>query len=75
MRRLTIRTLIIAALIALLAGAAYAQGGGGRRQTSAKSEQKTEDLAKKSADEKAYKDALEKIPESKEKPDPWKSMR
>lgn len=69
------RTLIIAALITLLAGAAYAQGAGGRRHSSAKAEQNTEDLAKKKANEKAYKDALEKIPESKERPDPWKSMR
>src|SRR5450830_1532722 len=37
--------------------------------------QKTEDLAKKKADEQAYKDALKQIPVSKEKPDPWKTMR
>ena len=46
------RTLIIAALIAALAGAAHAQGAGGKRQSPAKSEQKTEDQAKKKADEK-----------------------
>jgi hypothetical protein len=73
---MAMRTLIAAALIASLAGAAYAQGVGPRRGTpQAKPAQKTEDLAKKKADEKAYNDALKKIPESKEKPDPWKTMR
>ena len=70
------RTLLAAALIALLAGAAHAQGmGPGKRQASPKAAQKTEDPAKKKADEKAYRDALDKIPESKDKPDPWKAMR
>ncbi len=70
------RSLIAAALIASLAGAAHAQGvGGGKRHSPAKAEHSAEDLAKKKADEKAYKDALDKIPESKEKTDPWKSMR
>jgi hypothetical protein len=74
MRILTTRTLIAAATIALLAVTAQAQGvGKGNRQ--ATDPKKTENLAKKKADEKAYKDALEKIPESKEKPDPWKTMR
>ncbi|MGH6795824.1 MAG: hypothetical protein ACREDH_11690 [Methylocella sp.] len=71
------RSLVAAALIALLAGAAYAQGGvaGGKRHGKGQSEQRKEDPAKKKAEEKAYQDALEKIPESKEKPDPWKAMR
>jgi hypothetical protein len=70
------RSLIAAALIALLAAAAHAQGvGPGKRHSSPKAAQKTEDLAKKKAEEKAYQDALDKIPESKEKPDPWKTMR
>ena len=74
MRDLTTRTLIAAATIALLAVTAQAQGvGKGNRQPT--DTKKTENLAKKKADEKAYKDALEKIPESKEKPDPWKTMR
>jgi hypothetical protein len=74
MRVLTTRTFIAAAIIALLAVAAHAQGvGKGKRQPT--DTQKPENLAKKKADEKAYKDALEKIPESKEKPDPWKTMR
>ncbi len=69
------RTLLAAALIALLAGTAYAQGVAGKRHTQPQAEQKKEDLAKKKAHEKAYQDALGKIPESNVKPDPWKSMR
>ena len=70
------RTLIAAAIIALLAVAAHAQGVGNRRApTQPQVAPKMENAAKKKADEKAYKDALDKIPESKEKPDPWKTMR
>ena len=45
--------------------------GGKRRQGD---EKKTEQPEKK-IDEKAYKAALERIPDSKEKYDPWGSMR
>ena len=70
------RTLVAAALIALLAVAAHAQGAGTRKGASPPPEtQKKEDLVKKKADEQAYKDALKQIPEAKEKPDPWKTMR
>ena len=69
------RTLLVAAFIALFAVAANAQGAGARKGASEKSEARKEDLAKKKADEQAYKDALRQIPESKEKPDPWKTMR
>jgi hypothetical protein len=69
------RTLLVAAFIALLAVAANAQGAGARKGASQQSEARKEDLAKKKADEQAYKDALKQIPESKEKPDPWKTMR
>lgn len=69
------RTLLVAAFIALLAAAANAQGTGARKGASRQSEARKEDLAKKKADEQAYKDALKQIPESKEKPDPWKTMR
>ena len=68
------RTLIAALAIALLAVAAHAQGmGKGQRQQ--KPVQKTEDVAKKKALDEDYKNALKNIPESKEKPDPWKTMR
>lgn len=66
-------------VLALLATPVYAQmgmggggmgGGGGRHQ-------KTNDKAapaKPKVDEKAYKAALDKIPDSKEKFDPWGSL-
>jgi hypothetical protein len=71
------RTLIAAVMVALLTVAAHAQDGAtmGKRQQASAPAAKKEDPAKKKAEEKAYKDALDKIPESKEKPDPWKSMR
>ena len=62
------RTLTVAAaLLALLALPAEAQMGGGRRHgDDKKAEQK-----KPQVDEKAYKEALKRIPDSKEKYDPW----
>jgi len=70
------RSLLAAALIALMAGSAYAQGGvAGKRRGQAQSDQHKENPAKKKAEEKAYQDALEKIPDAKDKPDPWKTMR
>src|SRR5260370_37710279 len=61
----------VVAILALIAMPAHAQmcgGGGGKRQRGGdqKSEQK-----KPQVDEKAYKAALESIPEPKEKYDPW----
>jgi hypothetical protein len=56
---------------ALIAMPAQAQMGGKRRQGDDK---KTEQPEKK-IDEKAYKAALERIPDSREKYDPWGSMR
>lgn len=68
------RVLIAALAIALLTVTVHAQGmGKGQRQQ--KPVQKTEDLAKKKALEQDYKNALKNIPEVKEKPDPWKTMR
>jgi len=62
------KTLMTAlAVLALLAAPAYAQMGGKRsRGDSNKTEQK-----KPQVDDKAYKAALERIPEPKEKYDPW----
>ena len=58
---------VAAALLALIALPAHAQMGGKRHQgDEKKSEQK-----KPEVDEKAYKAALERIPEPKEKFDPW----
>ena len=69
------RYLILAMAIVLLTCSVHAQEmktGKGRQQQDT---QKTEDKAKRKADEKAYEDALKSIPESKEKLDPWKTMR
>jgi hypothetical protein len=58
---------VAVALLALIAAPAYAQMGGKRpRGDDKKAEQK-----KPQIDEKAYKAALERIPEPKEKYDPW----
>jgi hypothetical protein len=60
-------TVAAAAMLALIALPAHAQLGGKRHQgDEKKSEQK-----KSVVDEKAYKAALERIPEPKEKYDPW----
>jgi hypothetical protein len=58
---------VAATLLALIAAPAYAQVNGKRHQGDAK---KTEEK-KPVVDEKAYKAALERIPDSKEKYDPW----
>jgi len=70
------RYLILATAIVLLTGSVHAQEmktGKGRQHQ--QDTQKAEDNAKRKADQKAYEDALKSIPESKEKLDPWKSMR
>lgn len=68
------RTLMTVMAIALLTTAAQAQGM--RRWDGHKKEpQKTEDRTKKKVDEKAYKDALKKIPDANAPVDPWKGMR
>jgi hypothetical protein len=62
------KALVVAsALLALIVMPAHAQMGGRRHQGEDK---KSEQPAKK-IDEKAYKAALERIPEPKEKYDPW----
>jgi hypothetical protein len=70
-RELSMKTLTVAAaLLALLALPAQAQMGGRRNRDEAKTDQK-----KPRIDEKAYKDALKRIPDSKEKYDPWSGAR
>lgn len=61
-----------AAVLALTVASAQGQMGGGRRhqQDSGQAADK-----KPKVDEKAYKAALERIPESKEKYDPWGGAR
>jgi hypothetical protein len=59
---------LAAVMVALIAVPAHAQMGGGKRHRG--DDQKT-DQKKPQVDEKAYKAALERIPEPKEKYDPW----
>jgi hypothetical protein len=61
--------MVAVAMAALIAAPAYAQMGGGKRHQG-DDNKKTETPAKK-VDEKAYKAALDRIPEPKEKYDPW----
>jgi hypothetical protein len=65
--------LVLAALALVPAEAQMGGGGGGRHHQggdNAKSDQK-----KPQVDEKAYKAALDRIPEPKEKYDPWGAAR
>jgi hypothetical protein len=64
---------IAAAVLALTVASAQAQMGGGGRRHSNESGQKSDNKPK--VDEKAYKAALERIPEPKEKYDPWSGTR
>jgi hypothetical protein len=59
---------VLVAMLALIAAPAYAQMGGGKRH---QSDDKKNDQPAKKVDDKAYKAALERIPEPKEKYDPW----
>jgi hypothetical protein len=58
---------VAVAMLALIAMPAQAQMGGKRN----KSDDKKTEAPQKKIDEKAYKAALERIPEPKEKYDPW----
>ena len=64
------RTLAIAvAVLALLAVPVQAQMGGGKRGH--KTDDTKSDDKKSKASDKAYQEALKRIPEPKEKYDPW----
>ena len=64
------RTLAIAvAILALLAAPVQAQMGGGKRGH--KSDDTNAASKKPKVDDKAYREALKRIPEPKEKYDPW----
>jgi hypothetical protein len=58
---------VAAVILALVAMPAHAQMGGKRHH----GDDKAADQKKPKADEAAYKAALERIPEPKEKYDPW----
>jgi hypothetical protein len=61
------RLAVAMAVLALITAPAQAQMGNKRHQ----GEDKKTDQKKPAVDEKAYKAALERIPEPKEKYDPW----
>ncbi len=73
------KTLLAVLTIAALAATAHAQDMSGRRSKGRGSPQSTEqqkaDQQKKKAVDDAYKSALGRIPDSKEKFDPWRSVR
>ena len=62
-----------AALLMLLALPASAQMPGGKHRPSDDNKAKVDNTPK--VDEKAYNDALKRIPEPKEKYDPWSGAR
>jgi hypothetical protein len=67
------KTIVMAvALLSLLAVPVQAQMGGRRSNTS---DLRRPEAKKPIVDEKAYKAALERIPEPKEKYDPWGAAR
>lgn len=68
------RILMAAIAVALLTVAAHAQGTG-NWPTHRKVMHKPANRVKKKADDKAYKDALKRIPNSNAPDDPWKGMR
>jgi hypothetical protein len=59
---------VAAVILALAAWPAQAQMGGGKRH---RGDDTKSDQKKPQVDEKAYKAALDRIPEPKEKYDPW----
>ncbi len=65
------RTLsIVMAILALLVVPAQSQMGGGKRGHKT-DDTKTDDKKKDKVSDKAYQEALKRIPEPKEKYDPW----
>jgi uncharacterized protein YecT (DUF1311 family) len=62
---------LIVALLTVLALPAHAQMGGGKRGQRNNDNTNQADHKKAKADEKAYQDALKRIPDPKEKYDPW----
>ena len=76
------KRILAALLLVAFAGAAHAQGFGqgapgemkGGRGHKGANDYRKED-AKPRVDEQAYKEALQKIPDSKEKYDPWGAVR
>jgi len=75
MRSVAIAATILAiAVVALVPVRAQMGGGGGGRHHQGGNDTKS-DQKKPQVDEKAYKAALDRIPEPKEKYDPWSGAR
>jgi hypothetical protein len=72
MKALTVAAVLLAALT--LPAQAQMGGMGGGRHGRGGGDAKADDKKPK-IDEKAYKDALKRIPDSKEKYDPWSGAR
>lgn len=70
------RAIVAAIAIALLTVPSFGQGmGGGKGGRPPPPEEKKVDPEKKKAEEKAFKDAIDRIPVSDKKFDPWGSVR
>ena len=70
------RIALIAIMVALLAGPAYAQRGSGKqRQPDSKQQQTAEQKKKAKEAEDAYKAALKSFPNKKPPADPWQNVR
>lgn len=72
------RAIVVAIAIALLTVPSFGQGMGGGKGSGGRApppEEKKVDPEKKKAEEKAFKDAIDRIPVSDKKFDPWGSVR
>jgi hypothetical protein len=70
------RYALVAIMVVLLAGAAYAQRGSGKGgQSESKQEQTAEQKKRAKQAEDDYKAALKTIPDKPPPTDPWKSVR
>lgn len=73
--RLIFAATLAAVMVATMTAADAQRRGGGAQATPEDAQRAEINARKKQADEKAYQDALKRIPASNEKPDPWKGAR
>jgi hypothetical protein len=69
------RVICAAAMIAMLAGPAYAQGKTPKTLEEMMDAKTPEQIEKEQAADRAYKDSLKKIPDAKTPADPWGNAR
>ena len=69
------RVICAAAMIAMLAGPAYAQGKTPKTPEEMMDAKTPEQIEKEQATDRAYKDSLKKIPDAKTPADPWGNAR